>query len=200
MSMLNEIIDELPSFYPAIIDSAKLHYKNQQYAHARGLAQHACSITEYKNRDALQLYILTAFSANCSKQEQILINLQNLLSLSSDPERISAELCFESAHLFAGISDDANTDILKISLEFVSLAIQVDPTNLLYRLEKANILLRLHNFKDAIKNYQSILKTNEDCVEALLGCLQCEISSGNIRDACDQLEFISIATDDLISK
>lgn len=125
--------------------------------------------------------------------------MNKLLELSSSAERASPKACYESACLFSTISDNGNKQVLGNSLRFISIASEIDPTNELYSLEKAQILLRLGRAKDAYKEYQSILKSNEECIEALLGCVMCQIFSGNKSEAFDQLEFISISIDDEIT-
>ena len=173
-----------------MLESSKICLQRRQFALARGLIQRAIDVRK-KNRDAHQLHALLSLLTNCSKKEQ-LSNIKRILMLSSPRENASAESCYESARLFSMISDSENNDVLRMSLNFASLACEADPSNVSFHIEKANILLRLNDLKESYELFHYIVNTHDDSIEALLGCVLCQMLRGENADANNQLEFISM--------
>ncbi len=193
MNTLAKVIAINGLFYPAIIESSKLHIRLRQYRLARQLAQRAlCAAKD--NVEALQLFILIELIAGGGKSEHI-EKFKHYVKVLDVTKIIPKRACFRSARIFSRLCGNHDRVSLELTLKLLSKASHLDPTDASIKLERANILRRLGRYQEAISDFQFILAMNESSIDASYGIVRCQILNDNLSDAKDQLEFISLVED-----
>ena len=87
---------------------------------------------------------------------------------------------------------DGNQKILQANFVFIERAIQLKPENGMYIAERGYLLRLSKDYDEAISVYKEALKVDESNEQALLGLIYCQIKTGKLEDAKQQMEFLSV--------
>jgi tetratricopeptide (TPR) repeat protein len=181
------------SFYPAMIEKSKIHQCLQQYNIANDLAMKCLRIVP-NNIDVLQILLLNQY-ITCHTQSDRTMYLHQLEQNLNLIELPPTDLCLQIVRLFCQVCSDDDDETLGMMSNLISPIVQLNTEDVAARVEWAHLLRRLGKIEDALAEYQNIVLLNEDKVEVALGIVHCNIMHGNIHEAKDQLDFMSLSYD-----
>ncbi len=195
LKMLGDVIAKDESFYPALIETSKIQFCVGRYRLAFESAQRVMRISN--SIEALQILILIQYHVTISTNIEHEKYLKQIIQHLSTSPKSYLKLCIQNAQLFSRLCKNCDELTLTSALSLISSAEAVDPTDSNTKLVKAHILHRLGNYKEAMKEFQSLLVLNTSrSVEVSLGMVMSQLLDGNYSDAKEQLEFIELSRDD----
>jgi len=118
-------------------------------------------------------------------------NFQRLLMSLSRNEPNNAKIHFEMSRLFARLSG-RNRELLQMTVKLVSNACELEPKNSEYVAEKGYQYRLMGNYGMALDTYKDASRIDESNVEASYGMIYCQLMQGQVEDAEQQLEFLSV--------
>ncbi|RHZ39568.1 hypothetical protein DYB26_005050 [Aphanomyces astaci] len=109
--------------------------------------------------------------------------------LSTEPS--NPQLFYDIGRCIARISD-RNHEVLSCNLCFIDQAIKLSPENGTFRAERGYQRSLMGDFAEAIEAYKDALKLDESNESALHGLIYCQVKLGQVDDAAQQMEFLSV--------
>ena len=184
---LNKVIGSEPSFYPAFIEKAKMLLRLQHFHRAEESAHRALKDSG-GHIEALRILTLVEYVSNGDRHKAA----QKLKQLVDDCNKnIDAKFCYQTARAFARLCNN-DTSTLELTLPLISRACEIDPCNSEFRSELAYQHYLLGNHDDSITEYQCASNLDQSNLEALRGIIFCQILKGELEDAKQQFEFLSL--------
>ncbi|RHY88215.1 hypothetical protein DYB35_009249 [Aphanomyces astaci] len=109
--------------------------------------------------------------------------------LSTEPS--NPQLFYDIGRCIARISD-RNHEVLSCNLCFIDQAIKLSSENGTFRAERGYQRSLMGDFAEAIESYKDALKLDESNESALHGLIYCQVKLGQVDDAAQQMEFLSV--------
>jgi tetratricopeptide repeat protein 21B len=178
---------------PALLEKAKNLVQLGDWDQANEVTSRVLSNDRY-NIVALTskaLYELTR-TAELDEAGKTLNKLRNALG-QMEPD--NADLHADLAVLFANCSG-RDKDILEIALGFIDISMNLQNTNSSFASSCGSMRVMAGDLQGAMERFRAASKFDESNVVALHGMIQCQLKGGQLHDASQQLEFLSVIQDD----
>ncbi|ETN01426.1 hypothetical protein PPTG_17215, partial [Phytophthora nicotianae INRA-310] len=94
-------------------------------------------------------------------------------------------------------AEHRDSEVLQCSLGLIEHAIQLNPESGAFRAERGYQRALLGDFAEAMESYKEALKLDESNEMALHGMIYCQIKLGQLEDASQQMEFLSVIQESL---
>jgi len=150
----------------------------------RALSENSCEI------EALRIMILLLLSRE-GRSREAAERIRELLEVLKRVEPANPELFCEVSRCTARVSD-RDSEVLQSSLALIEHAIQLNPESGAFRAERGYQRALLGDFAEAMESYKEALKLDESNEMALHGMIYCQIKLGQLEDASQQMEFLSV--------
>ena len=193
LEVLNKIVAIDETFFPAFIERSKIYLSAMQYNLAEESACHAFT-NSYSHIEALRVVTLVQYLHNYD-ETQHLANLGQIVTLLDQEAHSSLTFCLETAKLFSRVcSNDGKT--LEFTFGLVSKTCDLELDSYESSIEKARQLRCLGRYDEAISQYQFAANIDQSNTDALQGMILCQVLSGAMEEARQQLEFLDLVQDD----
>jgi len=193
LDFLNQAV-ALQSWVPALIEKAKILIALSDWDQAMEMVQRILQQNE-RCMEALRLNVLMEMTQRAD--EQVALAELQLLSKSLDRyEGANAKLFFETARSLSRVSG-GRAKILRLLSHFCEKAIKLDPSKAEYVAELAHEKSMLGDYAGAMEMYRDAGRSDETNLAALYGTIYCQVMTGELEDAEQQLEFITAISDSI---
>ena len=193
LDFLNQAV-ALQSWVPALIEKAKILIALSDWDQAMEMVQRILQQNE-RCMEALRLNVLMEMTQRAD--EQVALAQLQLLSKSLDRyEGANAKLFFETARSLSRVSG-GRAKILRLLSHFCEKAIKLDPSKAEYVAELAHEKSMLGDYAGAMEMYRDAGRSDETNLAALYGTIYCQVMTGELEDAEQQLEFITAISDSI---
>ncbi|RLN44133.1 hypothetical protein BBJ28_00010612 [Nothophytophthora sp. Chile5] len=145
--------------------------------------------------EALRVTILLLLSRD-GRAREAAERVRELFEALKRGEPANPELFCEVSRCTARVSD-RDPEVLQCSLALVEHAIQLNPDRGAFRAERGYQRSLLGDFAEAMESYKEALKLDEANETALHGLIYCQIKLGQLEDAAQQMEFLSVIQESL---
>ena len=179
-------------FFPAVIEKAKVHFSANCFDKAREAAERSVTMSG-GNLEALCILALSNLLSlgDISQTESV---LKILVPQMLETESSNAYLQAKTSQLFARLSRQSK-DILHFSVRLMAHACDIDASCSSYYAELGFQRCLLGAYSDASKDFQHAIELDEANISALYGSIRVQILTGNLDDAEQQIEFLSLVQD-----
>lgn len=121
--------------------------------------------------------------------------LRQLQQALESQEGRNAELHYETAKLFARLVGRQHRDALRLTANMVERAGKLNPDDAAYATELAHERLMLGDSVGAMECFRVASRLNPASTEALHGMVRCQIADGQLEDAEQQMEFLTVISE-----
>lgn len=140
--------------------------------------------------EALRIEVLSQLSRE-GRAKDAAQTIRNLFEALKTAEPSNAALFYDIARCNARLSD-GNHEVVQCNLALIEHAVQLQPDNGALRAERGYQRGLLEDFPEAMESYKEALKLDESNEVALHGLIYCQIKLGQLEDAAQQMEFLSV--------
>eukprot|EP00899_Mesostigma_viride_P018008 jgi/Mesvir1/26208/Mv02392-RA.1 len=187
LSELNHAVVQYPRFLPALAEKARLLMMTGDWDQALETSQRILA-QDARNIEALRLTVLFLLSRE-SRYMAAASRLQDLLDSVMANEPRNANLCYQLSQPLARLCGRQEA-VLKQTMALLERARQVDPDDARYLVEHGYQFILAGEAKSAAKAFQDATKLDELNIGALHGTIRCQILSGQLDHAQQQIEFL----------
>ena len=187
MHFLNKAISTNDSFFPALIEKAKLYLKMHEFDNA---LETSCALLNNfeSNIDVLRVCSYVQLISNgCN--EGFLETSDKIIDYMSISECNNASLCHTTSSLFGRLCS-RKEEVISRAISLTSKSCKGKKCSRC-QLELGCLLRLSGNFDKALEAYYQSLKYDETNLEAMYGVLYCHVSKRQWMDAEQQIEFLS---------
>jgi len=183
----SELIVYYPSFLPAYIERSYLYIELSQWDQANKSAR-VCLDIDPNNLDSYYTIALTHLCKDGNYTDAVSI-LVKLFELIKTIEPNNAELAYNYARPIIRISSRKRS-VLNICEDLINFAMEKEPENNMYKVEKAYIDQLKYDYQNALIIYKEVLSVDSQNIDAVKGYIRCLIMVGNFKEAEEHLEFL----------
>jgi tetratricopeptide repeat protein 21B len=148
-----------------------------------------------RDLEALRIRILHLLSRD-GKPREAATHIRELGDALKKSEPSNPQLYYEMAACNARLSD-RNHEVLHCNLALIEQAIQLHPESGVYRAERGYQRSLLEDYSEAMDAYKDALRLDESNEMALHGLIYCQIKLGQLDDASQQMEFLSVVQESM---
>lgn len=185
----DELTVQYPWFKHSLSEKALVLLKMDNWDQCMDSVERALSENP-REIEALRVMILLLITREGRFHEAI-ERLCELFKALKEVEPANSDLFCDISRSVARISD-RDAKVLQCSLEVIEHAIQINPECGAFRAEQGYQRELLGEFAEAIVSYKEALKLDESNEMALHGMIYCQIKLGQLEDASQQMEFLSV--------
>jgi len=193
LDFLNQAV-ALQSWAPALLEKAKILTTLGDWDQAMEMIQRVLQQNE-RSMEALRLNVLMQMTQKVD-EETAVAQLQLLSKSMERYEGVNAKLFFETARSLSRVSGK-RAKILGLLSQFCEKAITLDPSRAEYVAELAHEKAMLGDYAGAMEMYREAGRSDETNLAALYGTIYCQVMTGELEDAEQQLEFIAAISDSI---
>lgn len=143
-----------------------------------------------KDIEAIRIMILFLLSRE-GRTKDAAQQIREIFDALKKVEPANPELFHEIAKCNARLSD-RNAEVLQCNLALMEQAVQLNPESGVFRAERGYQRSLLEDYPEAMESYKEALKLDESNEVALHGLIYCQIKLGQLEDASQQMEFLSV--------
>ncbi|ETW10024.1 hypothetical protein H310_00424 [Aphanomyces invadans] len=185
----DEIIVKYTWFKEALSEKALVLLKTGEWDQCVDSAERALANSS-NDIDALRLLILYLLTRE-GRPKEAANRIRDLMKALSSTESSNPQLFYDIGRCIARISDK-NQEVLSCNLCFVDQAVKLSPDCGTFRAERGYQRSLMGDYSEAIESYKEALKLDESNESALHGLIYCQIKLGQVDDAAQQMEFLSV--------
>lgn len=193
LDQLNQAIAMHSWFTPALVEKAKLFIASGEFDQASEMCQRISNQSNEQN--SFDAIMTTALIDVVHQGKNVLENFRRLVMSISRGENTNAKIHYQISRLFARLSG-RNKNLLELTIKMVNNACELDPKNSVYTAEKGYQHRLMGNHGMALDTYRDASRIDESNVEASYGMIYCQLMQGQVEDATQQLEFLSVIQND----
>ena len=192
----SEIIKLNPKFLPLHIERIKIYLLKNDYDNTNDYI--TSKLAHVQNFQLFKILALCNLMQDGDFKAAV-YNLNKMWEIMLQEEPKNPDLYYSTEKLFTSISDK-NKEILEISEKMIDKAIEFNPKESNYLIEKAYLLLYKGQIKEASEQFEKCGEIDSSNKENVVGLIWCKIYQGKYREAnedvkymCDINESINIA-------
>lgn len=189
LESFDELTVQFPWFKHSLSEKALVLLKMGNWDQCMDSIERALSENP-REIEALRIMILLQLSREGHAREAA-ERIRELLEALKRVEPANPELFCEISRCTARVSD-RDPEVLQCSLALIEHAIQLNPDSGAFRAERGYQRALLGEFAEAMESYKEALKLDESNEMALHGMIYCQIKLGQLEDASQQMEFLSV--------
>lgn len=181
-----------PEFSPALIESARLHARVNQWGMCIELANSAIE-ADANNIEAHRLIVLSTLVCEGSGKKAV-PKVSDLTTLILRIEGKNAPYLSMVARTVARLCG-GNKSLLSLTLSVAEAACKVDPDVAAYQVEVGRQRLACGDSSGAQAAFKDAAAADEVCADAIAGLILCLLAENNIEDAEQQLELFRVVAE-----
>ena len=181
-----EIIKLNPKFIPLHIERIKIYLLKNDYDNANDYI--TSKLTHTQNFELFKILALCNLMQD-GDFKNAAYNLNKMWELMTEVEPKNPNLYYNTAKLFTSISDK-NKEILEISEKLVDKAIEFNPRESNYLIEKAYLLLFSGQIKEASELFEKCGEIDSANKDNVVGLIWCKIYEGKYREANEDVKYM----------
>ncbi|KAG3135146.1 Tetratricopeptide repeat protein [Phytophthora idaei] len=185
----DELTVQFPWFKHSLSEKALVLLKMGNWDQCMDSVERALS-ENAREIEALRTMILLLLSRD-GRARKAAERLRELLEVLKRVEPANPELFCEISRCTARVSD-RDSEVLQCSLGLIEHAVQLNPDSGAFRAERGYQRALLGDFAEAMESYKEALKLDESNEMALHGMIYCQIKLGQLEDASQQMEFLTV--------
>ncbi|KAG6949861.1 hypothetical protein JG688_00014456, partial [Phytophthora aleatoria] len=185
----DELTVQFPWFKHSLSEKALVLLKMGNWDQCMDSVERALS-ENAREIEALRTMILLLLSRE-GRAREAAERLRELLEVLKRVEPANPELFCEISRCTARVSD-RDSEVLQCSLGLIEHAVQLNPDSGAFRAERGYQRALLGDFAEAMESYKEALKLDESNEMALHGMIYCQIKLGQLEDASQQMEFLTV--------
>ncbi|KAG6617573.1 Tetratricopeptide repeat protein 21B [Phytophthora cinnamomi] len=189
LESFDEITVQFPWFKHSLSEKALVLLKMGNWDQCMDSVERALS-ENAREIEAMRITILLLLSREGHAREAA-ERVRDLLEALKRVEPANPELFCEISRCTARVSD-RDSEVLQCSLGLIEHAIQLNPDSGAFRAERGYQRGLLGDYAEAMESYKEALKLDESNEMALHGMIYCQIKLGQLEDASQQMEFLSV--------
>lgn len=192
---MNSIIEVDGSFFPALIERAKLYLLQMNFTLAQDSARQGF-VMGNGHFEALRTLALILLLSTTDGPQRLkhLDELSNKLKEEAQ-SKFNVDRKLDAAKLFSRVCG-YDEEILNITTQLASEVCDLEFDDWESRMEFARQLRRAEKYDDALSQYQLASNHYPGNAEAIEGMILCQALSGAIEEAKQQIEFLELVRDD----
>ncbi|ETP17102.1 hypothetical protein F441_08448 [Phytophthora nicotianae CJ01A1] len=194
LEFYDELTVQFPWFKHSLSEKALVLLKMGNWDQCMDSVERALSENS-RDIEALRIMILLLLSRD-GRAREAAERIRELLEALKRVEPANPELFCEISCCTARVSD-RDSEVLQCSLGLIEHAIQLNPESGAFRAERGYQRALLGDFAEAMESYKEALKLDESNEMALHGMIYCQIKLGQLEDASQQMEFLSVIQESL---
>ncbi|KAJ1446031.1 hypothetical protein M885DRAFT_452913 [Pelagophyceae sp. CCMP2097] len=192
---LHQAVASQASFVPALVEKAKLLVFQGDWDQAMEACARVLALNE-RNCDALKLVLLCDLTQKAASSEVVVDQIRAVGKSLDRYEPRNAALYLSTAKTLARVSS-RKPAVLKAVMALTEKAATLRPGDSTYSIELAHQVALQGDFPGACLRYRGAGESDEANLTALHGVIYCQIMSGEIQDAADQIDFLSAMEDSM---
>lgn len=189
LQCLDELIVTFPWFKHGVSEKALVLLKMGNWDQCLDAVERALGDNP-RDIEALRIEVLSLLSRE-GRTKDAANNIRDLFEALKSAEPSNAALFLDISRCNARLSD-GNHEVIQCNLALIEHAVQVQPDNGALRAERGYQRGLLEDFPEAMDSYKEALKLDESNEVALHGLIYCQIKLGQLDDAAQQMEFLSV--------
>ncbi|EGZ21563.1 hypothetical protein PHYSODRAFT_491661 [Phytophthora sojae] len=189
LESFDEITVQFPWFKHSLSEKALVLLKMGNWDQCMDSVERALSENS-REIEAMRIMILLLLSREGHAREAA-ERIRDLLEALKRVEPANPELFCAISRCTARVSD-RDSEVLQCSLGLIEHAIQLNPDSGAFRAERGYQRGLLGDYAEAMESYKEALKLDESNEMALHGMIYCQIKLGQLEDASQQMEFLSV--------
>lgn len=189
LEYLDELTVRCAWFTHSVSEKALVLLKMSQWDQCMDAVERALSENprDLEAQRVMILFLLSREGRTKDAAEQI----RELVDALKAVEPANPALYHEIARCNARLSD-RHPEVLQCNLTLIDLAVQLNPDSGVFRAERGYQRALLEDYPEAMNSYKEALKLDESNEMALHGLIYCQIMLGQLEDAAQQMEFLSV--------
>ena len=181
-----EIIKLNPKFLPLHIERIKVYLLKNDYDNANDYI--TSKLTHDQNFELFKILALCNLMQDGDFKAAV-YNLNKMWELMVEIEPKNPNLYYSTSQLFTSISDK-NKEILEISEKMIDKAIEFNPRNSHYLIEKGYLLLYSGKIKEASELFEKCGEIDSSNKDNVIGLIWCKIYEGKYREANEDVKYM----------
>ncbi|GLE01935.1 hypothetical protein PINS_up010773 [Pythium insidiosum] len=186
---LDTLIVKFPWFKHGVTEKALVLLKMGHWDECLDGVERALS-ENARDIEALRILILLLLTRD-GQPRAAAQRIRELLDALKKTEPSNPMLYYEIARCNARLSD-RHEEVLQCNLALIEQAVALDPESGAFRAERGYQRALLEDYGEAIESYKEALKLDESNETALHGLIYCQIKLGQLEDAAQQMEFLTV--------
>ena len=182
----SEIIKLYPQFIPLHIERVKILLLKNDYDSANDYI--TSKLTHIQNFELFKILALCNLMQDGDFKAAV-YNLNKMWEIMLQVEPKNPELYYNTEKLFTSISDK-NKEILEISEKLIDKAIEFNPKQSNYLIEKAFLLLYSGQIKEASEQFEKCGEIDSNNKENVVGLIWCKIYEGKYHEAYEDVKYM----------
>ena len=174
LDIYTDVLKQNQDFIPLHIERVKIYLLKNDYETATDYI--TSKLNQEKNFEIFKILALCNLMQEGDFQSAI-YNLNKMWEIIQDDEQKNHSLFYNTAKLFESISDN-NLEILKISDKMIDKALEYNPRESNYIIEKGYLLLYMGLIKEAAEMFEKCGEIDSSNKENVLGLIWCKIYEG----------------------
>ena len=182
----SEIIKLYPQFIPLHIERVKILLLKNDYDSTNDYI--TSKLTHVQNFELFKILALCNLMQDGDFKAAV-YNLNKMWEIMLQVEPKNPELYYNTEKLFTSISDK-NKEILEISEKLIDKAIEFNPKESNYLIEKAFLLLYSGQIKEASDQFEKCGEIDSNNKENVVGLIWCKIYEGKYHEAYEDVKYM----------
>ncbi|DAZ99342.1 TPA: hypothetical protein N0F65_005193 [Lagenidium giganteum] len=189
LECFDELIVTFPWFKHSVSEKALILLKMGNWDQCIDSIERALSDNP-NDIEALRVIILFLLSRE-GRSKDAAQHIRELFDALKKAEPSNPELYYDVSRCIARLSD-RHTEVLQCNLALMEHAVHLHPDSGVFRAERGYQRALLEDYPEAMESYKEALKLDESNECALHGMIYCQIKLGQLEDAAQQMEFLSV--------
>ena len=182
----SEIIKLNPKFIPLHIERIKIYLLKNDYDNTNDYI--TSKLSHIQNFELFKILALCNLMQDGDFKAAV-YNLNKMWEIMLKVEPKNPNLYYNTAKLFTSISDK-NKEILEISEKLIDKAIEYNPKESKYLIEKAYLLLYFGQIKEASELFEKCGEIDSNNKDNVVGLIWCKIYEGKYREANEDVKYM----------
>ena len=186
LDIYTDVIKQNQDFIPLHIERIKIYLLKNDYDSANDYIN--SKLSQVHNFELFKILALCNLMQDGDFQSA-LYNLNKMWEIMQEAEQKNHNLFYITGKLFESISDN-NLEMLKISEKMVDKALEYNPRDPSYIIEKGYLLLFMGQIKEASEMFEKCGEIDSGNKENVIGLIWCKIYEGKYREANEDVKYL----------
>ena len=186
LDIYTDALKQYPDFLPLHIERIKIYLLKNDYDSANDYI--TSKLSQEKNFELFKILSVCNLMQD-GDFKSASYNLNKMWEIMQEMEPKNHNLFYSVSKLFESISDK-NAEILQISEKMIDKAIEYNPREPNYLMEKGYLLLYQGHIKEAAEMFQKCGEIDSEGKENLIGLIWCKIYEGKYREANEEVKMM----------
>jgi len=186
LDIYTDVLKQNQDFIPFHIERIKIYLLKNDYDSA--IDYISSKLNQVQNFELFKILAVCNLMQDGDFQSA-LYNLNKMWEIMQEAEQKNHNLFYNTGKLFESISDN-NLEMLKISDKMVDKALEYNPREANYILEKGYLLLYMGQIKEATEMFEKCGEIDSNSREKVLGLIWCKIYEGKYREASEDVKYL----------